>query len=186
MPPLPPNNRFERTGFAGRSTGTLGNDDSLLKAHTLLGWRRRYWIGLAVLGLLGYVIFALLTAEDDHKERVRVSVAIVQAGAIRDAALERFEKTKQLPADLSTFIAQPHYVSRGDTNAADMPARVAFSFKAEGPRLLVIFDPDQGALAGQTLTLELQVQSETIQWKCWSTQIQDRHLPPQCRSGSRG
>jgi hypothetical protein len=160
----------------------LGNEGIPLNTQTLLNWCRRYWIGLAVLGFLGYVIFALLTAEDDHKERVRVGVALVQAGAIRDAALEHFEKTKQIPADLSNFIAQPHYVSQQDTKVADMPARVAFSIRAEGPRLIVIFDPDQGALAGQTLNLELQAQSETIRWKCWSKQIQDRHLPAQCRS----
>jgi hypothetical protein len=157
-----------------------------LTTQIFLGLRWRYWIGLAVLGFLGYTIFAVRTAEGDHKDRVRVAVALGQANAIRDAALERFEKTKQLPADLSALITQPRYVSQKDTNDADMPDRVAFSFRAEGPRLLATFDNDQGALAGQTLTLELEVEGETIRWKCWSTQIQDRYLPGPCRSGSRG
>jgi hypothetical protein len=157
-----------------------------LTTQVFLGLRWRYWIGLAVLGFLGYTIFAVRTAEDDHKDRVRVSVALGQADAIRSAALERFEKTKQLPADLSTLIAQPHYVSQKGANVADMPDRVAFSFRAEGPRLLATFENDQGALAGQTLMLELEAQGDTIRWKCWSTQIQDRYLPGPCRSGSRG
>jgi hypothetical protein len=143
-------------------------------------------VGLVALGLLGYLVFAVLSAENDHKERVRVSVALVETGAIRNTIRDNFEKTRQLPAALSTFISQPHYVSQQDEPAADMPARVAFSVRAEGPRLLVMFDPDQGALAGQTLNFELQVQNETISWKCWSTQIQNLYLPPWCRSVSPG
>ena len=158
-----------------------------MATHKLLAWCRHHWVVTIVLGFLALCILLLgigLVAEDDHKERVRVSVALGQAATIRNAALEHFEKTKQLPANLSSFIAEPRYARENKSGESDMPGRVAFSQKSDGRLLLITFDSDQGALAGQTLILELQAENETIRWKCSSTQIRDRYLPSMCRSGA--
>jgi len=150
-----------RPGFAGRC-------------------RRHPFILIGLVAACGFVALGML-AEDDHKQSVRTSAALMRAGAIRDALRAHVEGSDTAPSDVRPFVGEPVYVSEDRNPAPDQPGKVAFRIRAEGFRVALVFDADQGPLADKTLFVEFAVKDKAVSYRCWSTDIKPQHLPKVCR-----
>src|ERR1700757_1533834 len=101
------------------------------------GWLRRNWGVISLLAIVTILAVQCERAINDVKGRTRVASGLSQASSATTAVNNYFERTKALPADLSSFITQPHYVWQ--PNLKD-PRRIAFVLKADEQRLRIVFD----------------------------------------------
>ena len=146
-----------------------------------VGWCRRHpFILIGLVAACGLVALGML-AEDDHKQSVRTSAALMRAAAIRDALRAHVEESDTAPPDVRPFVGAPAYVSEDRNPAPDQPGKVAFRIRADGLRVAFVFDADQGPLAAKTLFVEFAVKHKVVRYRCWSTDIKPQHLLKVCR-----
>ena len=124
---------------------------------------------LLIVILLVNVVGTIMVYE--YKQRVRVYEGMGALSGVRDTIMKSFERTKKLPADFSSFIAQSRFEG------------AAFTLRADGLRLVAVFDPYQGESSGKSISLAARIDAANgaVTWKCSSEDIPPKFLQPECR-----
>ena len=147
-----------------------------MQRSDILAWCRRNWGGLVVLALVAYGCVVIWNAYADKAQRERLTVALSQIDPIRGAVSDQFKKTGTFPSDFGPFVRQPRYSAEHSRLG-----RIGFSVNAEGQRLRVLFDPDQGPFADKALIVEGTEMNGSIKWTCLVPDVPDRYVPGGCR-----
>lgn len=142
----------------------------------VLGWCRRNWGKLVLIALVVFIFDSILKIYDDKAQRERLNVAFSQIVPVRDAINEHVKKTGKFPSDLSPFLKQARY-----TIAHSRFGQIGFSVVAEGQRLRVVFDSDQGRFADKALILEGTEKNGSAIWSCTVPGVPDGYVPGGCR-----
>jgi hypothetical protein len=150
--------------------------DGFIKRSDLLTWCRRNWSASIVLALVVLGCAAIWKIYADKAQRERLTAAFSQIVPIRDAVNEQLKKTGKFPSDFRPFIKQSRY-----SVEHSKLGRIGFSIRAEGQRLRVLFDPDQGPFADKALIVDGNESNGTISWSCSVPGVPDRYVPGSCR-----
>lgn len=147
----------------------------------VLAWCRRHWLGLILLIAAVGCVPIFIEARNDKVQRTRLVDVAIHAAAIRNAWRVEGEKSGSMAPSLEPFVGKTHVVQEIANPDPGEPARTGFKVRAQGMRLVYVFDADQGPLAGQTFFYELAMEAGKPTFRCWSDEIKRGWLPISCR-----
>ena len=150
-------------------------------ATGFLAWCRRHWRALIWLAVFVGGVAVSISLTDDKVQRTRTAHVVLHAAAIRNAWLAEGEKSGAMAPSLEPFVGKTHVVQEIANPDPGEPARTGFKVRAQGMRLVYVFDADQGPLAGQTFFYELAMEAGKPTFRCWSDEIKRGWLPISCR-----
>ena len=141
-----------------------------------LTWCLRNWGWLMVMALVAFVCTTYWGVYDDKAQRERLNVALSMIVPIRDAVNEQFTKSGKFPSDLRPFVKQSQYT-------IDHPklGRIGFAVTAEGQRLSLLFDSDQGPFSDKAVIVEGTEKNGSTNWSCLAPGVPGRYVPSVCR-----
>ena len=130
---------------------------------------------LLVAGLL-WVVFS---GTGDREGRVKVTLAVANAGNIQDAIASYYEEHNTLPADnnalrLADKQGKPYLTVFEEQGALSYTVNVANGI------ITLTFSANQEPLSGKTLIFVPQISNKKLGWSCDTGSVEATYRPPQC------
>ncbi len=128
---------------------------------------------LILIFVIGILAAISIPAYQDYTIRAQVSEGLNLSGGAKAAVMEYHLDTQSLPANNA---------EAGLDVARNITGSYVASVRVENGTVVVTYGRDAHAvLAGNSIVLEPDIQSNPLSWNCYSETIADKHLPAACR-----
>jgi len=130
---------------------------------------------LIVAGLL-WVVFS---GTGDRAGRVKVALAVANAGKIQDAIAGYYEERNTLPAD-NNALRLPDKQSKPYLTDPDVHADLPYTVNVANGVITLTFSANQEPVSGKTLIFVPQISNGKLDWSCDTGSVEAIYRPPQC------
>ncbi|MDE2310352.1 MAG: pilin [Betaproteobacteria bacterium] len=130
---------------------------------------------LIVAGLL-WVVFS---GTDDRAGRVKVALAVANAGKIQDAIAGYYAERNTLPAD-SNALRLPDKQAKPYLADLDEHADPSYTVNIANGVITLTFSANQEPVSGKTLIFVPRISNGKLDWSCDTGSVEAIYRPPQC------
>jgi type IV pilus assembly protein PilA len=137
---------------------------------------------MIVVAIIGILAAIAIPAYQDYTIRAQVSEGLSLSSGAKIAATEFWQDRGTFPTDNSV-------VGLGAATGADVNGKyvtsVAITGTATTGLITITYGNDaNSAIATDTLLMNANLNTGSVEWVCTSTTIEDKHLPSACRDGA--
>ena len=137
--------------------------------------------GLFMLALAAVLIWGA-DSTDLQIERSRFVIALNEGRKIQPAVEAYLRENNKLPEYLEEIGAPLRYERKLEGGSGRSARHIALGFSMAQGGIRIIFDHNQGQLAGQTLILEpVFVDDDRLVWLCTGGTVSPAYRTPECR-----
>ncbi|GEM_PF-4708265 len=130
---------------------------------------------LIVAGLL-WVVFS---GTGDREGRVKVALAIANAGKIQDAIAGYYQERNTLPADINA-LRLPDKQAKPYLAGLDEHADPSYMVNVANGIITLTFSANQEPVSGKTLIFVPRISNGKLDWSCDTGSVEALYRPPQC------
>jgi len=130
---------------------------------------------LFVAGLL-WVVFS---GTGDREGRIKVTLAVANAGKIQDAIASYYEERNTLPADNNTLRLQNKQAKPYLTDL-DEHADLSYAVNVANGVITLTFSANQDPVSGKTLIFVPRISNGKLDWSCDTGSVEAIYRPSQC------
>ncbi|MDE2118340.1 MAG: pilin [Betaproteobacteria bacterium] len=130
---------------------------------------------LIVAGLL-WVVFS---GTDDRAGRVKVALAVANAGKIQDAIAGYYAERNTLPAD-SNALRLPDKQAKPYLVDLDEHTDPSYTVNIANGVITLTFSANQEPVPGKTLIFVPRISNGKLDWSCDTGSVEAIYRPPQC------
>ncbi|MBI5436627.1 MAG: pilin [Nitrosomonadales bacterium] len=130
---------------------------------------------LIVAGLL-WVVFS---GTDDRAGRVKVALAVANAGKIQDAVARYYQERNTLPADNNALRA-PDKQANPYLTDLDEHADLSYTVNVANGVITLTFSANQEPVSGKTLIFVPRISNGKPDWSCDTGSVEAIYRPAQC------
>ncbi len=132
-------------------------------------------VQLLVAGLL-WVVFS---GTGDREGRIKVTLAVANAGKIQDAVASYYEERNTLPADNNALRLQNKQANPSLT-VFEEQGTLSYTVNVANGVITLTFSENQEPVSGKTLIFVPRISSKKLDWSCDTGSVEAIYRSPQC------